>query len=272
MNRELIIERLRGLELDRIAISATIEPSGALGPVGGLWPKLLAAAEESSKLGLLRVVVVAEGQTDVPSALLEPNASPLRVVTAATIEEAIEKLCKVPGLIPPRFSDDFSGLDTDKWWTPKQPPAADDGWLVLSSAPGNGCEVQSRPSFLYGSLEFEATSGSWPVDTSMGFEVWGDTGHKAVVVTNGHLGIIDHSQSPPNEWYQPIPGWDSLRACENVFRIEWAGRSVELLVNGRSAVSYSGSLTPGTGLRIRFNASQEVGDVVRVGHVRFYGS
>jgi hypothetical protein len=54
------IEWLQALELAQVAITASIDPAGQLGPIGGLWPKLLAAAQDAAMLGLLRIVVVAE--------------------------------------------------------------------------------------------------------------------------------------------------------------------------------------------------------------------
>src|ERR1700752_4845132 len=83
---------LQALELAQVAITATIDPTGRLRKVGGLWPKLLAAAEEAARLGLLRVVVVRQEKGDVAQELTAPPASPLRVIQAATLQEAVEKL------------------------------------------------------------------------------------------------------------------------------------------------------------------------------------
>src|SRR5262245_7318211 len=85
-------EWLRALELAQVTITATIDPTGRLGSVGGLWPKLLAASKDAATLGLLRIVVVAEEQPDVAPELLTPDASPLRVLKAATLQEAVQKL------------------------------------------------------------------------------------------------------------------------------------------------------------------------------------
>ncbi len=91
-------EWLQALELAQVTITATIDPTGRLGSVGGLWPKLLAASKDAATLGLLRVVVVAEEQSDVAPELLTPDASPLRVLKAATLQEAIQKLYEEHGL------------------------------------------------------------------------------------------------------------------------------------------------------------------------------
>ena len=91
------VEWLQALELAQVTITATIDPVGRLGPVGGLWPKLLAAATDVATLGLLRVVVVAEEQSDVAAELLAPDASPLRVLQAATLQEAVQRLYEEHG-------------------------------------------------------------------------------------------------------------------------------------------------------------------------------
>ncbi len=88
----LWVEWVQALELAHVTITAAIDPTGRLGPIGGLWPKLLAAAQDAATLGLLRVVVVAEEQSDVAPELLAPDASPLRVVKAATLWEAVHNL------------------------------------------------------------------------------------------------------------------------------------------------------------------------------------
>ena len=65
MDDTLWAEWVQALELAQVTISAAIDPAGRLGPIGGLWPKLLAAARDAASLGLLRIVVVAEEQSDV---------------------------------------------------------------------------------------------------------------------------------------------------------------------------------------------------------------
>ena len=97
MDNTQLVEWLQALELAQATITATIAPTGRLGPVGGLWPKLLAAAKESASLGLLRVVVVAAEQPEVAQELLAPDSFPLRVVKAATLQEAAQKLYEEHG-------------------------------------------------------------------------------------------------------------------------------------------------------------------------------
>jgi HEAT repeat protein len=97
MDNAQLVEWLQALEVAQVTVTATIDPSGRLGSVGGLWPKLLAATREAAQLGLLRVVVVSAEQSDVAAELLAPDASPLRVVKAATLQEAIEKLYEEHG-------------------------------------------------------------------------------------------------------------------------------------------------------------------------------
>ncbi len=79
-------KRLQALDLAQVTITATIDPSGQLGPVGGLWPKLPAAARDPAALGLLRAVVISDQQSGVPPELLAPDAFPIRVIQTATFE------------------------------------------------------------------------------------------------------------------------------------------------------------------------------------------
>src|SRR5262245_44573442 len=90
-------EWLQALELAQVTITATIDPTGRLGSVGGLWPKLLAASTDAATLGLLRIVVVSDEQPDVAPELLTPDASPLRVLKAATLQEVVQKLYEEHG-------------------------------------------------------------------------------------------------------------------------------------------------------------------------------
>jgi len=83
-------EWLRALDLSSVAITATIDAEGRLGPVASLWPKLLVAARAAADLGLLRLVIVAAEQPDVPKELLEASAMPLRVVQADSLWAAVE--------------------------------------------------------------------------------------------------------------------------------------------------------------------------------------
>jgi HEAT repeat protein len=92
MDTKRFVEWVQALELVQVTITATIDSSGRLGAVGGLWLKLLAAAEEAAKLGLLRMVVVAEDQPNVPTTLEQDDASPFRILRAATLQEAVGKL------------------------------------------------------------------------------------------------------------------------------------------------------------------------------------
>jgi predicted NACHT family NTPase len=98
----MILQELLGkLDLGSITITAAVGEDGSLAPVGGLFPKLLAAAEEAARLGVLRIVVVADKQTDVPQELLHEEAFPLRVIQASTLQEAVQKLYEEYG---PRFA------------------------------------------------------------------------------------------------------------------------------------------------------------------------
>jgi hypothetical protein len=80
-------DRLQALALASVTVTAAIDASGHLHPVGGLWPKLLVAAKEAAIVGLLRTIVVAAEQADIPSELEQETASPLRVLRAVMDEE-----------------------------------------------------------------------------------------------------------------------------------------------------------------------------------------
>lgn len=97
MTHSPLVEQLDALDLAQVAVSATIDARGNLGPVGGLWPKLLAAARQAADLGVLRMVVVSDVQGDVPADLLKPDAAPLRVLKAATLAEVVACLYEEHG-------------------------------------------------------------------------------------------------------------------------------------------------------------------------------
>lgn len=84
------------LDFSQVAITAAIAPTGRLAPIKGLWEKLLAAASTAATTGLVRTVLVAADQPDVPVEL-EHESSPLRLVRAATLQEALDKLYEEHG-------------------------------------------------------------------------------------------------------------------------------------------------------------------------------
>jgi hypothetical protein len=83
---------LRGVELERVSVTAAIEADGMLRPVGGLWEKLGAQVMDLAQRRLLHTVVVAEGQEDVPLDYLRENADLLRVIRARNIADAVRRL------------------------------------------------------------------------------------------------------------------------------------------------------------------------------------
>ncbi len=90
-------EQLQTLDLTQIAVTAMIDSTGRLGAVKGLWSKLLAAAREAATLGLLRIIVVATDQPDVPPELEHASASPLRILRASTLHEISARLYEEHG-------------------------------------------------------------------------------------------------------------------------------------------------------------------------------
>ena len=62
-----LLTLLQELELGDVAVTAAIEADGTLKPVGGLWEKLGPQFIDLATRGLVRTLVVAKGQTDVPA-------------------------------------------------------------------------------------------------------------------------------------------------------------------------------------------------------------
>jgi PDZ domain-containing secreted protein len=94
MPREInLLNHISSDDLSQVAMTATIDAAGNLGPVDGLWEKLGAARELAGR-GLLRFVLVAANQDD-PAGALKPVRSvgdPLTVLKARTLKDAIERL------------------------------------------------------------------------------------------------------------------------------------------------------------------------------------
>ncbi|MCX6344426.1 MAG: hypothetical protein NT018_05050 [Armatimonadetes bacterium] len=173
------------------------------------------------------------------------------------------------------FRDDFLVFDQEVWPIRSGNASVSDGWLVLQSTeapPNGGAQVQSKEHFLYQPLEFRAEVSNWENDTSLGFERWGSGFHYAIVVTEGVLGIIRETDpfDPENkEVYLPIPGWAVIKGQVNTFKITWRPGYVALDVvdHPECSVSYSGGLVPDKPLLVRFNASNDHADTVRVDYV-----
>ena len=87
------LDDLSALKLEGVAISAEVHADeDTLKPVSGMWQKLGEETLELARRGLLRLVVVAAEQDDVPEEYLHADATPLRVIKARTITEAIRYL------------------------------------------------------------------------------------------------------------------------------------------------------------------------------------
>ncbi len=99
LHRDSTIPDLDGLDLEGIAVTAAIDSQGRLSFVGGLWEKLGKQLMDLAHRGLIRIVVVAEDQNDVPSQYLPVDAHPLRVVKAKSLDQAV---CKVHEEARPR--------------------------------------------------------------------------------------------------------------------------------------------------------------------------
>ncbi len=86
-----LLENQADCELDEIACTATIDPSGNLGKIGGLWEKLGPQCCDLAQRNYLKLVLVAHDQDGIPPEALQDNAKP-RVIRVATIAEAIDKI------------------------------------------------------------------------------------------------------------------------------------------------------------------------------------
>ena len=86
------LDDLQMFEPYGVGVTAELQADGVLSPVGGLWRKLGAETIDLARRGLLRVVVVADTQNDVPSEYLQEEAEPLRVIKAKTVADAVRQL------------------------------------------------------------------------------------------------------------------------------------------------------------------------------------
>lgn len=80
------------VDLELVAVTAALAADGALRPIGGVWKKLGEHTMDLARRGLLHAVVVAAEQDDVPPAYLREEATPLRVLKAATITDALQQI------------------------------------------------------------------------------------------------------------------------------------------------------------------------------------
>ena len=196
-------------------------------------------------------------------------------VVAMALAWAAVCLCWTVGCSSPagtgsdiEWRDDFDNLDPQRWTRVKGSAEVSHGWLVLNSTgPQGGAEVQSKRRFKFASLEVRAASANWSGDTSCGMEGWQGDVHRAIVITNGVLGIIDQSKPQPNEWYQEVPGWSDIKGDPHVFKLTWARKQIQLHVDGELAVTYEGSLIPEAPAAVRLNASNDHEDQLRVDYV-----
>ncbi len=81
---------LKNLDFDGIAVTAAIDATGTLCPVGrwSIWEKLVG---QTMFFGI-RIVLVAKDQEGVPPELEKPDAHPLRVIRATTLRDVVTKI------------------------------------------------------------------------------------------------------------------------------------------------------------------------------------
>lgn len=184
--------------------------------------------------------------------------------------------CDCGGVNQVQYTEDWTYVTAEKWDVRASVKTVD-GWLILTSTPGHGAEIQSKETFQFGSTEIRVFSdNTWAVDTSIGWETWVDNMHRAVVLDNGCLGIINQAWSilPIDERYPPIPGWDALRNQVNVFRLVWASDRAELYANTEFKLAYPDAVGPGNHpplpeipMPVRLNASDQYTDALRADYV-----
>ncbi len=87
-----ILEMARDVEHDPRSVFGGLDGEGNLHPVGGIIKKLIAAADETAKVGGLSVVVVSDDQTEIDAELLDPKQWPLHVIKATSLDHAFERL------------------------------------------------------------------------------------------------------------------------------------------------------------------------------------
>lgn len=123
----------------------------------------------------------------------------------------------------------------------------------------------------YTTLEVEADSRSWAPDTSLGLEFWGEPGgkdkhspHFAVLFRGGEL-IVRNPAAHGTEHREPVNYWNRLVYCgSHTFTFIWKPSAVVLKIDGKRRASYSGPMVPARSLRVRFNADERHGDLLRV--------
>lgn len=89
---KLLAGELHPLEMASIGGTASVESDGTLHKVGGLWQKLGEHTIDLARRGLLRTVVVAAEQDDVPPEYLHDDAELLQVLQVRTVQEAVRRL------------------------------------------------------------------------------------------------------------------------------------------------------------------------------------
>lgn len=167
------------------------------------------------------------------------------------------------------FFDDFKSpdIDTNKWWIVHGVPIIENGYLELISNFSNRekTEIQSISNLFFCDLEIKAYFSHWAseksdttIDTSIGLEFYYPDKHQGIVITNGHLGVLN---SPIEEYYKEIPGWDTLRTKENIYKISWSNKCINFFINDKliiSNISILDTVIPDRELKIRLNCNVDM--------------
>lgn len=89
---QLLAGELDTLEMTAIGGTASVGADGTLHKVGGLWQKLGEHTIDLARRGLLRTIVVATEQEDVPSEYLGNESEGLQVLQAQNVQDAVRQL------------------------------------------------------------------------------------------------------------------------------------------------------------------------------------
>lgn len=89
---KLLAGELDALEMTAIGGTASVGTDGTLHKVGGLWQKLGEHTIDLARRGLLRTIIVATEQEDVPPEYLGSESEVLQVLQAQSVQDAVRQL------------------------------------------------------------------------------------------------------------------------------------------------------------------------------------
>lgn len=187
-----------------------------------------------------------------------PHTISVYIVDFADVREG-EKPAFFTGGIKKAIYDQRVGFKDDKLVLHGQPEDGKFGvkeWNVIDRG------------FTYGILRVKAEADQWAPDTSIGFEMWGATSHDkptpyaGIVFKDGCLTIVNSSRIGAYVGF--VHGWETLKKKPIVLDLNWSKESVQLSINGKIQLNYTGVLIPQTNLNCRLNADRDRGDKLMI--------